>query len=313
VKQEHKRKGQWAYDAVTRRIIELLEKGVVPWRQPWRVELARNLVTGRPYRGINALLLTCAVFRSPYWVTLRQANHLGGHIKRNERGSTVVFWKLLEHDTEIDEGQTQTRMVPLARCYTIFNVEQCEGLDEHIPTSTEKQFKPVERAEAVIATIPRPPEIRHGARRACYGPAEDVVHMPAPEAFAPAEEYYSTLLHELAHATGHKSRLARPSVVDVQAFGSHAYSKEELVAEIGAAFLCAHCGIDNATLENSAAYINAWLERLKVDPRLIVHSAAQAQKAADYILAHNEENEAVAAGAEARGGRAATRKQEGGR
>ena len=174
----------------------------------------------------------------------------------------------------------------MLRYYTVFNaVEQCEGLEDKVPAEPEpREFRPVEEAAQILQNMPGPPEIVYGGDQACYRPSQDRVHVPPPERFDPREEFFCTLWHELTHATGHKSRLARPGVMDVQAFGTTEYSKEELVAEIGAAFLCHHCGIDNATLENSAAYLNGWLAKLRRNRRLIITASAQAQKAADYIL-----------------------------
>ena len=279
-----------AYDAVTNRIIELLEKGVVPWRQPWTHSQSwpRNLVSRKPYRGINTLILACSGYPSPYWVTFRQALLLGGHVKKGEKGFPGLFWKVLERGGKSDAGDAQIERIPVLRYFTVFNaVGQCEGLEDKVPAEPKaRQFQAVEAAARILDAMPRPPEISYGGDQACYCPAQDRVHIPPPERFDPAEQFYSTLWHELIHSTGHKDRLGRPGVVDVRGFGSHEYSREELVAEIGAAFLCSQAGIANATLENSAAYINGWLARLKEDKRLIVTAAAQAQKAADYILGH---------------------------
>ncbi|MFH0899137.1 MAG: zincin-like metallopeptidase domain-containing protein [Pseudomonadota bacterium] len=283
--------GWSVYDVVTGRIVELLKQGVVPWRQSWRVDLPRNLVTDKPYRGINSLLLACTRFKSPYWLTLKQANTLGGSVRPGERGMPVVFWKEPERGTRHaeDDKMSTARRAPVLRYYAVFNAEQVEGIE--IPKPTGETFKPVERAEAIIAAMPSPPKIHHGGQQPSYRPRDDTVCMPDRESFDVGDEYYATLFHELAHATGHRSRLARPGVAEMHAFGSHAYSREELIAEIGCAFLCARSGIAATTLENSAAYIKAWIDRLSNDPRLLVTAAGQAQRAADYILGEGQHDE----------------------
>src|SRR5262249_423924 len=188
--------------------------------------------------------------------------------------------------------------VPFLRYYSVFNVAQCEGIEAHVPTlpgASPRAHKPIEAAERIVANMPKRPEIRQGLEKAFYSPSGDFVGMPAPEQFRSGEDYYSVLFHELTHSTGHESRLARKGVsgTDGQwsAFGSNPYAKEELVAEMGAAFLCGQAGVVEGTLDNSGAYMAGWLSRVKDDPKLVVQAAAQAQKAADYILAAKHEEQ----------------------
>lgn len=188
-----------------------------------------------------------------------------------------------------------TKRIPFLRYYNVFNVAQCDGIElpsEETILSPEPRPSPIETAEAIVQGMPKRPEIRTGLDRAFYQPAADFVGMPSVEQFKSGEEYYSTLFHELTHATGHKSRLNRKGVADSEgnwsAFGSEPYSKEELCAEMGAAFLCGEAGIVERTVENSASYIASWLQRLKNDSKLVVTAAAQAQKAADYILGRHQ-------------------------
>lgn len=275
------------YKMITDRIVDLLEQGTVPWRKPWKGgHQPKNLISNNSYRGINNILLACAPYGSPWWVTFRQAKKLEGTVRKGEKGFPVIFWKPQVRLVEDENGDTEVRQWPLLRYYTVFNVEQCEGLDHQIPPETEATptFKPIDQAEAVVKAMPAPPSIRHDQPSAFYRPATDLVNMPKPELFTPPEEYYSTLFHELIHATGHESRLARSEVIDTQSFGSHSYSREELVAEFGSCFLCGHTGIEAAVLENSASYINGWMRRLKQDKCLVINAAAKAQKAADWIL-----------------------------
>lgn len=272
------------YDIITDQITTKLEEGTVPWRKPWYGEagMPKNLVSKKDYRGINVFLLHCLGYESPYFVTFKQAKKLGGHVRKGEKGCPVVFWKQLDVKDE-DEEKT-VRHVPMLRYYTVFNVAQTEGLEIPVLDVPEREHTPTEAAEQIVQGMPKAPEIKHGQRAASYSPAEDVVRMPRPEVFESGEGYYSTLFHELTHSTGHTSRLDRKLSTESVAFGSADYSREELVAEMGAAFLCAQAGIETR-LDQSAAYIEGWLKKLKSDRKLVVVAAAQAQKAADFVLA----------------------------
>ncbi|MDZ4784226.1 MAG: zincin-like metallopeptidase domain-containing protein, partial [Planctomycetia bacterium] len=219
-----------------------------------------------------------------------------GHIRKGEKGFPVVFWKWrAADDTETTEEGKPARSAPLLRYYTVFNVAQCDDLPaDRIPTveTVTHPFTPIERAEVVVHGYPQGPRLEHGYPGAWYRPSADLVGMPTPEQFTSPEEYYNTLFHELTHSTGHRERLARKGITDDIHFGSTSYSQEELVAEMGAAFLMGHCGLEQATLDNSAAYIDAWRQRLKADSRVVVFAAAQAQRAADLILSHAANDEA---------------------
>ncbi|HQG93480.1 MAG TPA: zincin-like metallopeptidase domain-containing protein [Acidobacteriota bacterium] len=284
---------QKIYDLITDRIIALLEQGDIPWRKPWKPGDAapRNSVSGKPYRGINAMLLSSLGFASPWFATFRQIQGLGGSVRKGAHGFPVVFWKFFgaaaAPDGEDEQAERRER-VPLLRYYTVFNLEQAEGIPADKippPVVAPAGFSSIDVAEKIVAGMPQRPEILHQAGdRACYRPATDTVILPNRELFASPEEYYSTEFHELVHATGAGHRLARKSLADWAPFGSADYSREELVAEMGAGFLCAHAGVSNATLENSAAYIQSWLQVLKDDRRAVIVAAGQAQKAADFIL-----------------------------
>jgi antirestriction protein ArdC len=274
------------YEVITMRILAKLEQGIVPWQQPWTGGEPKNLLSGKPYRGVNVFLLTSARYESPYWLTYRQAQTLGAHVRRGEQGYPVVFWKWREQEEDNEEKEQPSRhYAPLLRYYTVFNLAQVEGLDSvKALAKREKVLTPIAACEQVIADMPHRPAITHQEPRAYYRPLTDTINMPARGLFRSPEEYYSTLFHELTHATGHASRLARPTLMDLCPFGSTNYSKEELVAEMGAAFLCGYCGIENKTVDNSAAYIRSWLTKLRNEKTLVILAAAQAQKAADYIL-----------------------------
>jgi antirestriction protein ArdC len=281
-----------AYQIITDRICTILERGEIPWRRPWSQEHAmpQNLVSRKEYRGINPLILSCAGYVQPYWLTYKQAKTLGGEVRKGEHGFPVVFWKWLDGK---DRETGERKRIPLLRYYTVFNVGQCDGLDEKVPARPAPNPIPqIERCEAVIAGYKTPPKIRTGEDRAYYRPSTDLVNMPPRETFRDAESYYSVLFHELGHSTGHADRLKRQGITDTVMFGSHDYSKEELVAEMTAAFLSGHCGIDSITVENSAAYIKSWLKSLRNDKSLLVSAAAQAQKAADHILGRTFDKQA---------------------
>jgi antirestriction protein ArdC len=277
------------YDIINQKIMELLESGTVPWRKTWNAasNQPKNLVSKKDYRGINVFLLACMPYCSPYWMTYKQVSDKGGHVIKGSKSCPIIFWKWLDKkDAGGDDADTVTvnGKIPMLRYYNVFNMEQVEGIEPPSATEVINTFTPIETAQKIIAGMPCRPEIKHGGNSASYSPMLDYVKLPVPEAFDSPEEYYSTAFHELSHATGHASRVGRKGILEPSYFGSHEYSKEELVAEMGAAFLCGHAGIEQGIIENSAAYIKGWLKALKNDKMLLVHAAAQAQKASDYIL-----------------------------
>ena len=291
------------YERVTEQISALLKQGVVPWQQPWHAEVGppRNGVSGRHYRGLNVFLLSHAGFDSPWWLTPKQVNGLDGHIKRGEKVSWVHFWGRWlpkaepNESTEIDADEaavsTRRRPVSILRAYRVVNLDQCTGpgidtfRDKHAAERPgEHDNDPIAGCEEIVANMPQRPDIRYGGDRALYRPWTDRVHLPKRETFTSSEEFYATLFHELVHSTGHRERLNRKTLMDGTPFGSATYSREELVAEMGAAFLCAAAGIDDPTLQNSAAYIASWLKFLRSDSRALIVAGAQAQKAADFVL-----------------------------
>jgi antirestriction protein ArdC len=282
----------YAYERITEVIIALLEQGNVPWHKPWKASTGwpRNLVSNKPYRGINVLLLHCMSYESPLWLTCRQANLLGGTVRKGEKACPVVFWKRL---TVGEKDSTEERTIPLLRYYHVFNVAQCEGLKNGHPAPNGAE-PPASRPEEIVANMPQRPAIKDGFTKAFYSLREDYVGMPARERFMRNEEYHATLFHELVHATGHESRLNRSTLTEQAGFGSDPYCREELIAEIGAAFLCGQAEIGERTIDNSAAYVAEWLKRMKDDKKLIVQAAAQAQRAADFVLGRTfEESEAA--------------------
>ena len=275
-----------AYQVVTDKVVELLEKGTVPWQKPWKPGMTpTNFKSGRHYKGINMFLLSVMGFESPYWLTLRQANKLGGRIKGGQKSVPVIFWNWIEIK---DKETGDIKEKPFLKYYRVFNAEQITGITFPDLNIDQTEFTPIERCANIILAMSKAPEIQHKMQSAWYRPDADIVNMPKPESFDQPERYYSTLFHELSHSTGHKDRLARESLTAKAKFGTTKYGKEELVAEMGSTFLCSEAGIENMTIDNSAAYIENWLKRLRKDANLIVQSASQAQKAVDYILNANQ-------------------------
>ena len=291
------------YEAVTARIIESLKAGIIPWAKPWKGNgsnnpFPRNFRTGAPYRGANVLILWSSSFSSPYWLTYKQAQQLGGNVRKGEKGTPIIFWKIGKRDpkdtkpTEAEGKDEKDRKSFFCREYTVFNVEQCDGLKVPEAIATLPEVRQDERCEAIVtgwADRPRLELDNAHEGRAYYRPRTDSVHMPTRSRFVDAPHYYATLFHELIHSTGHESRLNRTFGAT---FGDDLYSKEELVAEVGSSFLCAIAGITNErTEQNSTAYIQHWIEALKGDSRLVITAASAAQKAADAIVGKVFEDE----------------------
>lgn len=270
------------YEIVTERIITLLNEGVCPWRRPWNLMpvAPQNFASGRRYNGINMFLLSVIGFEVPYFLTYKQTAERGGNVKKGSKGLPVIYWSTFDSEERTEEGKA--KQIPFLRYYVVFNAGQIEGVPfPKVESRTGEAFKALEAAEAVVAGWKDGPRVFHGFRRACYIPTADLIQMPSPGSFDSPAHYYATLFHEFGHATGAEKRLDRPMT------GSYCradYSREELVAEMTAAFLCAHCGIDNSTIDQQAAYLAGWLKALKSDPKMVVSAAAQAQKAANLIL-----------------------------
>ena len=296
------------YQQVTNQIIAQLEKGVAPWKRPWATiggSFPKNAASGRSYRGMNVLLLWATAemkgFDSNLWGTFRQWKSLGGHVNKGEHGTKIIYWNVvLKSNLDRDTGEEVEEKVFFAREYTVFNLTQCSGmaLDRFRtvrPVGNFIDFCPAE--EAIAATGA---DIRHGGNAAFFHKKDDYIQLPVKVVFASPASYYSTALHELSHWTGHESRLNR--LDKLARFGDKSYAAEELVAELGAAFLTARLNIPNErTLDNAAAYLGNWLSLLKTDSKAIFTAASAASAAADLILSFSqsveaeEEPEAIAA------------------
>lgn len=276
------------YDTVTARILEQMTQGKIPWVKPWsgstKLGETKNLISLKPYRGINAFLTMG--FELPYFLTFKQANDLGLKIKAGSKGTPVVFWGKVQKEDEEDDKPGM-----FCKYYTVFNVSQLESMPDKlkklIEASTPKveltQIETDEKAEKLLKDSKA--DVRFEQQKAFYSPQLDYINMPLKDSFTAKAEYYSTLFHELGHWTGHSSRLDRKELTESAYFGSHAYSQEELTAELTAAFVCSSLGISTeSSLRNSTAYLQGWMSKLKNDPKLFTFAAQRAQKASDLIL-----------------------------
>ena len=290
-----------AYSVVTDRIIEVIEASdELPWRRPWRkggkMIVGKNQISGKSYRGINAF--TTAVFTeimgfdSNHWVTYKQARELGGLVQKGEKGIPIVFFKILETQKEMTNlktggSESVDMKIPFARYSTVFNLAQCQGIDyDPIPLTDEPEYHHyrIVEIEQKIHSFHNLPKIVHAADdRAFYQPSTDTINIPAMSEFRNPDQFYCTLHHELVHSSGHVDRLNRRTLTDHHGFGSHEYSKEELIAELGACFLNSDADIFDSNLLDSAAYIKGWLKALRENPSWLVQAANAAQKAVDYF------------------------------
>lgn len=289
------------YQSVTDRIISALEAGTAPWVRPWSTlgdVRPRNGLTGHVYRGINTWVLSSQAqalgYASPRWLTFRQAVTLGGRVRRGEHGTRVVYFRMTELPDRAapvpsaSSNGVSTRVVPLLRTFTAFNLAQIEGLPASMVDAVPEPPAWIPETEAERLITASGAQIRHGGDRAYYQPSLDHIQLPLPKAFADAGSYYGTALHELTHWTGHPSRCARSLT---GRFGDAAYAMEELIAEMGAAYLCAHCGIDGQL--QHPAYLARWLRVLRADKRAIFTAATRAQQAADHLVGGRDEDARV--------------------
>ena len=292
------------YTRVTDRIVADLEKGVRSWMKPWNAGHTAGKITrplrhnGTPYQGINILMLWGEAldkgYSAPIWMTYNQAQELGAHVRKGQQGSLVVYANKITRTETGEGGEEIEKQIPFMKGYSVFNVEQIEGLPAHYYGKPENPLPLVERLEHAERFIAKTGAvIGHGGDKAFYAPARDIVQMPPFEAFKDKESYYATILHELTHWTSHKTRLDRS--FNAKRFGDNGYAREELVAELGAAFLSADLGITPEIREDHAAYLAHWLKALKEDSRAIFSAAAHAQRAADFLQGLQRNEEAIAA------------------
>ena len=279
---------------ITDALLVKIEAGVLPWHKPWTAETAlpHNL-SGRTYRGANSfwlsLLQDAKGYSQPVWLTFNQAKAAGGVVKKGEKGTAVFFWSFTDKK---NEATGKVEKLVWAKAYTVFNLDQCEGVEHKAanPLARPTIFERNVAADDLIAATGA--VIKHGGDRACYVPSTDVICLPHKESFNQSDSYYSTAFHEIAHWTGSEKRLKRTFG---KRFGDEAYAVEELVAELTASFVCAALGFDNPARDDHAAYLQGWIKVLKNDKKAFITAAGKAQKAADLILQAQAEEVALAA------------------
>ena len=272
------------YEMVTDRIIEQLEKGVVAWQKPWTGvhDGAYNRISNKPYSLLNQMLLS----KTGEYASFKQWTELGGHIRKGEKAEIVTFWKIQPIEEENEDGEKVIKQIPLLRYYNVFHISQVEGVE---PKNIDlNELQPIEEAERIKNEYMQREHIKILEKvtdKAFYSPSLDYIQIPCKEQYQNIEEFYSTLFHEMTHSTGHKVRLDREDIKDCVYFGSENYSKEELCAELGSAFLINKLGIESSkSFKNSTAYIQSWLRVLKNDKKFIISASSRAEKAVKYIL-----------------------------
>lgn len=306
------------YEIVAAHILAALDRGTIPWRKPWRnQDPDRNLVSGHLYRGVNRWLCAASSYPSPYWLTFRQATEMGGGVRAGEKATPVVFWSRFTPSTKATRhtqagellpglestdtttptgprpGEISTRQLrePIVlRYYHVFNLAQVDIPADKLPAMPPPPppVDPIPAGEAAIGSfLPPAPTIAHGGSRAYYSPSQDAVQLPPRGLYASPQDYYHTAFHELAHATGHSTRLGRKGITEATAIAARGetYAREELVAEMAASYVCGSVGLAvPAQLDNAAAYIAGWRQAIRSDPRCVTIAAAQAEHAADWIM-----------------------------
>lgn len=284
------------YEQFTDLIIEKLEEGVIPWKQPWHeLGMPSNYLSKKPYKGINLWLLLSFQNEYPYYLTFKQVRELGGKVKKGSKALPICYWNFVFHEKETGKPIPQSQIVNFRpdqvsksgflKEFKVFPIEQIEGIDWVIPEVGIPDNLPViERCQKIYDEMPSAPNLIHNGNDAYYRSDIDQITLPNKGLFSSPEAYYGVLYHELIHSSGHSSRLNRSGITLSQEFGSEEYSKEELIAEMGAGFLNNLTGILNEDLlDNSAAYIQNWLSALRNNKQLLVEAAGKAQKAVDFI------------------------------
>jgi antirestriction protein ArdC len=290
------------YQVITDKVIALLEAGTVPWQRPWnQYGLARNYATGHVYTGINAFLLNFfPSFDVPFYMTYKQAQALGGQVKKGAKAETVYFFKTLYKDADgkslkpaqianLGDGDKFVKAIPMPRTFHLFNIADIDGIEFDIPEISDNPNAPIEACDNFLTGLQSVPKVRHeDLNHAYYAPVADQINMPPLPRFSCSPAYYKTLFHEITHSTGHESRLDRPGItlpMEQRVPGSEPHAHEELIAELGDIYLCQHAGISRQPLqENAAAYIDSYLGYLKGDKRFLFQASSQAQKAVNFLL-----------------------------
>ena len=270
------------YELITNKIIEKLEAGVIPWHNPLNggFDIAKNYVTQKPYRGINQILLDGGEY-----LTFKQVQSLGGKVKAGEKGKIVTFYKTSAFMSEDEDGEEFIKTIPFLRYYYVFHLSQTEGIPSKLKEQGLKDNDYIDECNQIVNNYKnKPPILNKDNAVAYYSSSEDYVNIPNINHYESSEYYYAVLFHELIHSTSHPNRLGRKKVGEAVRFGSEAYAQEELVAEMGSAFLCGLTNISKPTIDNSASYIDGWMKAIRNDNKLVIIAASAAQKAVDYIV-----------------------------
>jgi antirestriction protein ArdC len=282
------------HQILTDKVLAMIDGGVAPWKRPWRAAGRPRNIRGTNYHGINYFMLSMVAEMNGWsnvWMTFNQIKEKGGTIKEDQKknGTCAYFFKMLERENAITGDMENSH--PIFRFFLVFNLDQVDGIIvKGVNDQTGTVHAELPAPQSIVDGYQNAPEIRFGGGAAYYQPVTDKVTMPLLSAFHTAEQYYATMFHELAHSTGHLTRLNRKEIMDPVGYASHEYSLEELVAELTSVYLCDECGItNNRTLENSAAYLANWYSALKNDPKMFATAAARAQKAATHILGKVED------------------------
>lgn len=283
------------YQLVTDQIIALLEQGIIPWQKPWNdAGVPMNLLSKRQYRGINLWLLVSLNYEQNLFLTWEQLKNIGASVNKGEKGHMVVFWKPVQKKGE-EQQEDKQKNVPMLRYYKVFNIAQCRDVPEHlipVADASKEAIDPILECESILNAMADMPAFTFQGKQAAYYDIErDEIVLPKMKSFRTSEGYYSTVYHELVHATGAVKRLNRKTLTDMVPFGTESYAMEELIAEMGSAYLCRFSGILPNQIKNTVAYLDNWLGIFKKDKRFIISASGQAQKAVDFILGRKD-NEA---------------------
>jgi len=280
------------YQVIAGRFIAQLEKGTVPWQRPWLSP--QNIVSMNPYHGANVFTLACEERESPFWLTYRQASELGGNVRKGEKSTPVIYWKMLEktdgNGVVLVNANGRPDSIPFVRWSNVFNLEQTQGINEPLLSKEPVEQTALEKAQAILDNADCC-EIRHNSQagRAVYIPLQDAIEVPSIKRFPDKSNFFHTVFHELVHSTGKSTRLNREGITDKIEQGSEKYAKEELIAELGASFLSNEAGIlGDVQFKNSASYLKSWIQKLKDDPKMIVAACSAAQKACKYVMGERE-------------------------
>jgi antirestriction protein ArdC len=290
------------YAIVTDQIIEYIEqKKTLPWVRPWaEAGIPMNLISKRPYRGINLWLLLMLNYEQNYFLTFDQIKAHNGSVLKDEAGHMIIYWSPKkkengEADPESENGQKKEsgKQKSFLRYYKVWNISQTKGLESLLPLKPETlaEFDPILECESIFHKMPKCPQLVHKQQKAYYDVEKDLINMPKRKSFKFIDGYYKVLFHEAVHASGASHRLGRPTITEMAEFGSSEYGLEELIAELGSCYLSHVAGLLSPDIENSAAYIEEWLKVLKNDKRMIINASAQGQKAVDYILSIKQTDE----------------------